>query len=52
MELQNFENITGVLAIDESPQDSVNWPLCHSCHRAFCYRLAVLYKLCHVLFKC
>jgi hypothetical protein len=38
------------VAIDGSPQGSVNGAVGHSCNRAFCYKLPVLYKVFHLLF--
>jgi len=42
----------GGVAMDEPSQGSASGPVDHSWGRAFCYRLAVLYKLFGLLFKC
>ena len=47
----SFENNKCRLAIDGPPQGSINWPVDHSCNRAFCYKLPVLYVF-YLLFKC
>ena len=47
--LENKKN--GGFAIDEPPQGSVNGPVDHSWRRAFYYRLSLLYKVFHLLFK-
>ena len=47
-----FENDKCRLAIDGATQGSMNWPVDHSCNRAFCYKLPVLYNVFYLLFKC
>ena len=42
----------GGIAIDGPPQGSMNGPVDHSWSSAFCYKLPVMYKVFHLLFKC
>jgi len=46
----SFENNKCRLAIDGTIQGSINWPVYHSCNRAFCYKL--LYKVFYMSFNC
>jgi len=50
--LEASKTKTGGVAIDGSPQGSMNGPVDRSWNRAFCYKLPVLYKVFHILFTC
>jgi len=50
--LEASKTKNGGVAIDGPLQGSMHGPVGHSWNHAFCYRLPVLYKVFHLLFKC